>query len=700
MTHRVTARAVLLIGLAICWLNFLLTARWAAIPGSVHGAKEPFFIAALVLATALALRRPSAAREDARWVPAATAGLGAILLTAVFFTCFPVWIWTRVPFLDDWPPRYVSTVQGLELLRRGMFTGWQWGFLGGYNLASDVTQNLTLLAAIPMTLFGGPVGFHLLHLLLFAALPALVYADLRLGDEPRDTALVAAGLVAIVSTDFTYFLIRSGDTNSLAGTVSATAALVAAQAARRGRWWGGPGLVLAMAVTNYAHRGFFMYAIAFLAVDALVARDRMSMRRAIVAVTAGWLAGLPLTWELWRYPAYFDFNNVRLHATPFSWIKFLRQVYYNSELLVRPGRWFNDYTALAVILSPIALYLVAHERGRARFHALGLLTVLAMGRLNDAQFGYAFARPIHMYVVFGGPVMASFLVDHVRRRAMLASWVALVALYIQIAWFQVPHVESLRDFDAALVDHVATLDGHLVVVENNFHADVDIDPSRRSLPSAFGTHFEAMLPAATGRYLYAGFWDGWQWTPYRDQVFANGTFKGHRIDDVRLPEIVAELRKWGIRHVVVWSDPAARYFAQAKPFALRWSSGRWREFEFLDADTRSVALAGPGEGALERVDPLGGRVRLTGVERDENVVVRTNYHPSWTARAGSAEVPLFEQDGQLSFRAPESGTYVVALEYPRRRWLLAMALLALAGGMAVAARIGPSTTGTRAARPA
>jgi hypothetical protein len=48
-------RVALLATLAITWLNYLLTSRWAHVPGSIHGAKEPWFVAALIVATLAAL---------------------------------------------------------------------------------------------------------------------------------------------------------------------------------------------------------------------------------------------------------------------------------------------------------------------------------------------------------------------------------------------------------------------------------------------------------------------------------------------------------------------------------------------------------------------------------------------------------------------------------------------------------------------
>mgnify|MGYP003347788693 FL=1 len=43
----------LTVSLVIAWLNFLLTAKWAALPGALHGWKGPWYAAALAAATLL-----------------------------------------------------------------------------------------------------------------------------------------------------------------------------------------------------------------------------------------------------------------------------------------------------------------------------------------------------------------------------------------------------------------------------------------------------------------------------------------------------------------------------------------------------------------------------------------------------------------------------------------------------------------------
>jgi len=258
-------------------------------------------------------------------------------------------------------------------------------------------------------------------------------------------------------------------------------------------------------------------------------------------------------------------------------------------------------------------------------------------------------------------------------------------MYLQLFIFRVPHIPSLRDADPALVERVTKLDGALILVENTPHRDMDADPSRTTEPPPFAAHIEQVLAAATGRRLYAGLWDGWQWSPYRSQVLAGGAFKGRAISTVPVEELSAELRKWGVRHMIVWSHASLEYLRAAPTrFAERWMSGPWHHFEFLGADSRDVVTSA-GTGRLVGFDPLGGRMQLDDVLAGGVVILRTNYHPSWTASvAGTgAGITLFEENGQLAFLAPQDGSYRVDLEYPRRQWLGLVALVAavLAAGL-------------------
>jgi len=190
-------------------------------------------------------------------------------------------------------------------------------------------------------------------------------------------------------------------------------------------------------------------------------------------------------------------------------------------------------------------------------------------------------------------------------------------------------------------------------------------------------HYEALLPDATGRRLYAGYWDGWQWTPFRGEMVADGTWEGHRLTSADRVAFEAEMRKWGIGHVLVWSRAATEAIQSWPEFARRWQDGPWSDFELIaQPDVRSVVTP-HGTGLLAATNPLGARVTLTQVSRGDAIVVRTHFHPSWQATVDGAPLALRSIDGQLAFTAPSDGSYDVVLTYPARRWLIALAVAVL-----------------------
>ncbi len=689
----------LAVSLGVLWLNLLLTGRWAAVDGSINGPKRPWFVAALVAATVLCvwhLWQPADRTRDrgegtlGPWSARLVALAGVAFLGGCFFVVwFPPATWSQIPFLDNWPSRYQATLDLVSLIDHGTLAGWQWHFLGGYHSSSDITVSLGLLAYLPMKLLGDAPGFHLFHLFLMAAVPALIWLDLSLDDttaRSRGIALVAAGVGGLLTASYSYFLFRSGDTNSLAGVVTAFAALVGAHAARRRCWWGTPLLVVGLTLAEYSHAAFFIYAGLFLALDALVARDWRSGARAGVALLAAMVAALPLTWESWRYPAFFDYNNVRYAASAgFDLSEFVHKLWYNVELLWLPGRRFNDFTGLTLALLPVAAVLALVDRTRVRFHAWALIGAVALVRLDDAQFGYAFIRPIYMYVVFLAPVLAALVVRYVPSRRLAWSLLATCAIYTQVWYHEVPHIPNIRAFDSSLVDRVAQADGALVLVENNPHRNMDADPGGKTAPSRFGVHFEPLLAAATGRRLYAGYWDGWQWNPWKGQLVAGGTFMGRALGSTPHDAFAAEMRRWGVVNLFVWSGPTQRYLDADPRFAPVWREGAWTEYRFADADPRGATVE-HGQATVAETTPIGAEVVLSGVTRGEPVVVRTNFYPAWTARANGQPVALEDDGGQLAFRAPCDGDCRVTLAYPTRPLLVWLALAAMAGGIVVATR--------------
>ena len=91
--------------LALAWVNFLTTARWAGEPGSLHGWRKPWYALALAAATLLVVVARREIGRPARIGPATSLAFlaaGAALLLACLFHRLPLSVWTEIPFKDDW----------------------------------------------------------------------------------------------------------------------------------------------------------------------------------------------------------------------------------------------------------------------------------------------------------------------------------------------------------------------------------------------------------------------------------------------------------------------------------------------------------------------------------------------------------------------------------------------------------------------
>jgi hypothetical protein len=680
--------------LVLAWVNFLGTARWAAVPGALNGARKPWYAAALIAATLLTLTtRREVGREVRIGRPVTWALLlasVAILLTALF-SRLPLSMWSEIPFKDDYTPLYQSALNGVRLLQRGSVVGWNWWLMGGYPTSTDIAQSFGALAFVPTVLFGPQIGYHVLHAIAFLAVPSFVWWDIS--QENAEEGALAAGFAFLLTAGYFATIGNSGDTNSLIGAFCASVAMVGSRAARLGRRWGAPVLMLGLTMGLYAHVAFCVYAGIFVLLEAAYYRDLAVVRRLAVAGFFAILVAMPVHWESLRYHSYVSFNNtVYDPGAPFNWPLFVRTIGYNIEILALPQRWFNDYRSLANVWLPVLLVMaLAPGRSRAGFYACAVVLTQALLRVNTSEAGALFDRIQHMIPVLAGPALAGFVLRFTGTRRLAFALVASIALFVAISFVPVRHVPDLRAFDAPLIDRIAAADGALVLVEISPHRDMDSDPVRRSVTTPFDVHFEGLLPDVAGQRFYTQMWDGWVWNVFRGEILGAGTFKGRPIDETPPAAFVAEMRRWGIRHLFVWTEASRSYLAR-NGFVERWREGLWSDFELLGVDTREVVTTS-GSGRLTALDFLSGTVALTGVTANSAVVIRAHYYPAWRAFVQGREVPLYPVDGQLAFTAPADGSYEVRLEYPRYRWLSLLAIAAACLGFWLLAR--PFNQGTR-----
>ena len=680
--------ASIALALGLAWINFLTTSRWAAQAGALHGWRKPWYGLALAAATLLvvvARREIGRPARIGRATALAFLAAGSALLLASLFHRLPLSVWTEIPFKDDWTELFQMTVNGVALLRRGVVVGWNWWFLGGYPTSTDIAQNFGLLAFLPMTILGNTLGYHLLHAVLFVAVPVFVWWDL--GAEEPETRILATAFACFFGTGYLYTITSSGDTNSMVGVFCAGLALAGSHAARRGRRWGGPLMLAALTVALGSHAAFAVYAGLYLLLESIYFRDRAAFVRLALASGFAAIAALPVHWESLRYPEFVSFNNtVYQHGEPIRWGQFARNAFYNVEILALPQRWFNDYRSLAnVWLLPMLLVAVTGRATRVGFYAACAVLTQALLRLNTPVAGAMFDRIQHMLPLLVAPAMAGLVLRHAGRRSVAIAIAAVLSLYVATSFEPVRHVPDLRAFDPPLIDRIAASDGSLVLVEVSPHRDMDSDPVRRTPPTPFDVHFEGLLPGLAGQRFYSQMIDGWVWNIFRGQVVGAGTFAGQLIDLTPPDEFAAEMRRWGVRHLFVWTDTSRNYLARGGHFVEQWRGGRWSDFEMTDPDVRSVVTA-RGSGELRSLDLLGADVALADVKAGDPVVVRANYYPAWRAFVDRQEVSLGNSNGQLAFTAPRDGSYVVRLEYPRYRWLSALALLSVFAGVVCLSR--------------
>jgi hypothetical protein len=681
--------AALGVVLLLAWGNFLFTGRWAALPGALNGWRQPWYAAALIATTVLAITTRRRVGEPVRIGRAASLTLlvaGAAVLVGALLSRLPVSTWTQIPFKDDYTPLYQSAVNGVRLLRRGSVVGWNWWLLGGYPSSTDIAQSFAALAFIPMLIFGERVGYHVLHAVVFLAIPAFVWWDIHQDD--REAGIVAAGFAGLFTAGYFVSIGNSGDTNSLIGVFCVGLAIVGSRAARLGRRWGGAVLMLGLTLALYSHVAFCVYAGIYLLLEAAYFRDIKAVLRLAVAGALAVIVSLPVHWESLRYPAYISFNNtVYDPGAPLNWPLFLRTVYYNVEILALPRRWFNDYRSLANVWLPVLVVMAfARPRSRAGFYASAVVLTQGLLRLNTSEAGAIFDRIQHMMPLLAGPALAGFVLRFAGTRRLAVALVALIGLYVATSFTPVRHVPDVRTFNPPLIDRIAASDGNMILVEISPHRDMDSDPSRRTPTTPFDVHFEGLLPGVAGQRFYSQMWDGWIWNVWRGQVVGAGTFRGRAIDQTPPPIFAAEMHRWGVRHLFVWTDASRNYLARSGLFTERWRADMWSDFELQDVDPREV-ITTAGTGRLRSLDFLGGDVELAAVTAGSPVIVRTNYYPAWRAYSGGREIPLYTADGQLAFNAPDSGSYVVRLEYPRYRWLSILALIVAFAGFWIIRRV-------------
>ena len=232
------------------------------------------------------------------------------------------------------------------------------------------------------------------------------------------------------------------------------ASLAAAHAARAGIRGAPLALVVALTVTNNSHRGFFVYALMFLALDMVLARDWRSGARAAIAAVAAILVSLPRTWDLWC-TVLLHREQRRADSDPVCVGGISPQGVLQRGAALAARSVAERLQRARTHLHPVLAVVAWKAPRRIRFYAVVTLAVLALVRLNHSVFGYAFIRPLHMLPVLLGPPLSWFMLRLSGSRLLASAFAIWLALFMQVWLVRVPHVRSVSEFDPHLISRVA-----------------------------------------------------------------------------------------------------------------------------------------------------------------------------------------------------------------------------------------------------
>ena len=201
------------------------------------------------------------------------------------------------PFKDDWTELSSRPRTGSRCCTGGR-RGWNWFFLGGY--PTSTTSPRTSGRGVPaMTLFGDRVGYHVLHLGLFLAVPFSSRGNR--GDE-RETACSRAPSPRCSRPGISGRSARAATRIRSPACSARGWRCAGSRAATLGRRWGGPLLLAGLTLALYSHAAFFVYACIYLALEAAWFRDRAALVRLLAAAPLAAVASLPMHWESLRSP--------------------------------------------------------------------------------------------------------------------------------------------------------------------------------------------------------------------------------------------------------------------------------------------------------------------------------------------------------------------------------------------------------------
>jgi hypothetical protein len=639
------------------------------------------------------------------------AAFAGYLAAGTFFFAlrFPFSTWNEYLFSRDFPMFQYTALLDLRTASQGGLYGWEPGFSCGYPAFLNLRS--ILIPYLPFSFLSPPVAFHVMLFVTYVTAPFLVYWVARQISQDHDMAILSGWAAVGAMASYMWHILLWGMAPTFESIPFLLLALGFFVRALKGSRWGVFFSALFWTPVAYIHFGHFAHVGLILAVAAIVfALEERRLRPAFVLAkvsvfTAAFAA--PYLALFYHYRGHIILTNMFSYPDE-SFLEmaraFLLTVSQFIPTLIWDWRGYfaaralpdYGYFSLATVFSLCVLYLFAsrsrEKRAAASLYA-GAIVISALSFVP--KFELSFQRMLYMVPPLMALALGFWLGEAKKRGRVTPFYVLLVVLvfYTRPFWLadrivpDIPTLEEHGDFDRAVVEKVATLEGNYVLYEDTASLTpyVDMLADFPKIDEEMDVHSESFFRMETGKRLFSH--AGYNPHPYynlRWTYIATGTYLGKALAEYPASYFRDLFNKWGVGYVVVWSQPARALFGGDKDFKEVLTGAQYVIYEVKGADSRAVTVEG-GTGEVSYPDAFTAVVTLDGAKPASQVVLRANYFPEWRASSGGKDVPLRDVNGQLAFDAPGADA-VVTLTFPRNAGLFLIPLVGLLFGAVLARR--------------
>jgi len=601
-----------------------------------------------------------------------------LFLLVYFLICFPLREWGSYITVDDYPVFFAMAKRGCEMLKQGGYYGWDSSFVGGYFTAAESGTNLIHLL-LPFSIIGWQQGFHLMLFFGVLCFPVLCFyyitAYLRVD---RDKAFIALPVATVFVLMYFKQILRTGAVTTFMGINLLLLALALLGRLKEGKRYSFFFLVLTLTALFYTHFSTFLYCLAFIAIDFAFSPNKKYFKQLCLLAAAVFVTSLPFLAYIFRYGNYIILDNYSYSPAGFlphgyaGLIAGKASRFVHSIFKLSLWRWDELFWVLA-----IALYMLNKKAWR-KPAVSALFTVVMLKIFNTEGVFLLISRGYYIVTIsFLAILLSGLLINGYEKKRRFLSVMIFAVFVFHFDPFVLPrhfpHGRPGRFYNPALVEKIKSLEGRYIAVENNQHGNhvgADVIPIFHWLP---------LLQLETHKLLFSNFHDGYHHTPWRVNSLEGGYFRDKTVDKWPAGELNGIFRRWGVGYIVAWNGTTkAHLLANPGFFENIWHDRCWIIFKVKGCDTKSAVVDDGGSAELIDRDFYEKLAVLTDVRQGSKVVLRSNYFPAWRAYYKSREVPLVDVDGQAGFFAPDSGSYVVTMKFPRYAALNILAFLALA----------------------